>query len=200
MAATNENKAANSRSKAGAKKANSVMKGENTASSPPRAKTVIRLEDHVMVNVKSLVFGELIYINHKTGDTTIWSEFGDVQQISMSDLRAMKQGQAGFYSENWILPISIYSAGFDDITTEDILNDLIVSKYYKNIIDPDNFEQVCGWSTSQIESKVSLMTRSAKENLVVALNGYINNGVLDSTKKILAFEKALGCKLNNTRG
>ena len=39
------------------------------------------------------------------------------------------------------------------------------------------------------------MSNGAEENLVVALNTYIEKGVLDSVKSIRAFEDALGCEL-----
>ena len=35
----------------------------------------------------------------------------------------------------------------------------------------------------------------AKVNLAVALNTYIEKGILDSLKRIKAFEEALGCEL-----
>jgi hypothetical protein len=40
-----------------------------------------------------------------------------------------------------------------------------------------------------------MMSAEAKVNLAVALNTYIEKGILDSLKRIKAFEEVLGCDL-----
>ena len=42
---------------------------------------------------------------------------------------------------------------------------------------------------------VSLMSEATKQNLSVALKGYLDSGKLDSISKVKAFEEALGCEL-----
>jgi hypothetical protein len=70
---------------------------------------------------------------------------------------------------------------------------LIVSQYYQNFLDPSNFGTACQWREKEIEENVALMSTSAKENFIIALNGFVANGTLDSMRRIKAFEKALNC-------
>ena len=51
------------------------------------------------------------------------------------------------------------------------------------------------WTEAEIAEKVATLSDGARQNLVVALNGFIKDGTLDSRKKIKAFEKALDCEL-----
>lgn len=131
-------------------------------------------------------------MDKRSGETIDWEFCGDIQPVSMSLLRSIKASAAIFFTENKILVDSVDDG---EHTPEDVYNALAVGRYYKDIIDPDDFQKVCGWSVKDIETKVPLLTTTARENLVVALNTFIEDGTLDSLKKIRAFEEALGCNL-----
>lgn len=151
-----------------------------------------RIDESTLIYVRSNTFGGLTYVNQRSGEVVNWDFFGDVQPVTMGLLRTMKASAAIFFSENKII---IESVDDDEHTPEDVYAALAVGKYYKDIIDPDSFDKVCGWSLGEIEKKVSTLTTTAKENLVVALNTFIEDGRLDSLKKIRAFSEALGCDL-----
>ena len=53
---------------------------EDTRPDPVRKKTV-KLDDSVLISVKSNTFGGLIYVNPRTGDKTEWNGCGDVQTL-----------------------------------------------------------------------------------------------------------------------
>ena len=155
----------------------------------------IKIEDSLLINVKSNTFGKLIYTNHKTGEKTVWSNAGDIQTLSFADLRAMKANQSSFFLNQRII---IEDTDDENVKAEDIYKALIVTKYYENLIDPTDFAKINSWTVSQIPNKVSKMTDSSKKNLVTALNEYIKEGKLDSVKKIKAFEEALQCELTQS--
>ena len=113
----------------------------------------------------------------------------------MRELRAMKSRNVGFFKNQWIIILGVADGEEREATPADIYKALIVGQYYNNFIDPSNFNEICGWDEKKIAERIPLLTSSAKENLVVALNGYIKSGQLDSIKKIRAFERALGCEL-----
>ena len=83
----------------------------------------------------------------------------------------------------------------DTYTTADIYKALMIGQYYKDLIEPSDYAAVCAWEPEDIKKKVSLMSTEAKANLAVALNTYIEKGILDSLKRIKAFEEVLGCEL-----
>lgn len=158
-------------------------------------KTMPKLTDDILVRVRSVVFGQLIYINHRTGEKTIWSGYGDEQILTMNDLRAMKAGNATFFESNWIHVVGIETDGFEEVTPEDVYSALFVQKYYKDVLNLSDYSGICEWSEKEIQEKVPMFSDSSKINLIVALNEYIEEGRLDSLKKIKKFEELLGCEL-----
>lgn len=167
---------------------------ETATATKTEVKKPVKLTDDMMVEVKSCVFGGLIYVDKRTGEQVIWDNEGDIQVVSMELLRSMKSSQVAFFKNNWIAVVSVLDN--DKLTPADVYKGLYVQQYYKDVIDPDDFEKVCYWSVNDIETKVALLVPAAKTNLAVALNTFIENGTLDSIKKIKAFEKALGCELS----
>lgn len=158
-------------------------------------KKKVVFSDDTLIVVRSAVFGGLVYVNHKTGEKTTWNNYGETQVMTMRDLRDMRAGNVAFYENNWIFIAGIESPGFDDATTDDVYEALFIQKYYKNILDLNNFEDICSWDESKIRKNIPLMTENAKFNLVVALNEFIKDGKLDSLRKIRCFEDVLHCEL-----
>lgn len=155
----------------------------------------VRFDDSALIRVKSNTFGTLVYINRRTGDQTVWSHFGEEQVVTMADLRAMKATQNGFFSDNMIIITGCDDDRYEDVDPAEIYDALMVSKYYKNLLDPDKFGTLYSMSDDEIRERISLMSTNAKFNLVVALNGAISSGELDSLRKIRLFEDILGCDL-----
>ena len=155
----------------------------------------VSIDDNAMINVRSNVFGELFYIDPVTKEEISWLQCGDNQVLSMSALRHMKTGAIKFFINNLIVITGFADANSEKYEPADIYKALGIQQYYKNYLDPTNYEEICSWSPSEIQSKVSLMSQGAKQLLVVALNAFIEKGVLDSLKSIKAFEKALECEL-----
>ena len=166
---------------------------ESTVVTAP--KKSVKLDDSVLVSVKSNTFGGLIYVNPRTGDKTEWNGCGDVQTLTMGDLRAMKGTQRAFFENQWIYIVGVDESGYDNVTAEDIYKNLMVTQYYKNILDPDNYVEMFSWEPHRIKEAVSMMSDGAKMNLVVAANTSIEDGVLDSLRKIQVLEECLGCEL-----
>lgn len=164
------------------------LKLENTNKS-------VKIDDGVLIRVKSNVFGTLLYKNSKTGEETLWTMCGETQTMTMADLRAMKANQVNFFVNQWVVILGVDESEDDSIQPADIYKSLGITKYYMNYLEPSDFRTLCALSEAEIEKKVSLLSSGAKENLIVALNEFIDKGVLDSAKKVKAFEKALNCEL-----
>lgn len=154
----------------------------------------VKIDDTTLVRVKSNTFGELIYINQRSGEETRWQMCGEVQIMTVGDLRAMKNNQSAFFANQWIIIL-----GAEDeecgIKPADFYKHLGIVRFYQNLVEPSDFTTICNWTEKEIEAKIELMSESAKHNLMIALNEYIKTGILDSSKQIKAFEKALGCEL-----
>lgn len=159
-------------------------------------KQALKLEDSMLINVKSNVFGELLYINKRTGDSTKWVDSGDVQTLSVADIRSMKGNQRAFFENQWVYLDSIEDPGYEDVSSEEIYKALLLSQYYRSMVNPDNYTEIFSWDIGRIKQAVSSMSSASKLNLTVAANTCIANGTLDSLKKIKALEECLGCTLD----
>lgn len=170
---------------------------EETVKAAPKkaAPKIVKLDDTLLVTVKSNVYGQLTYTNSRTGDTTVWAHFGEPQDISMGDLRAMKGTQRAFFENQWIYIVGVVDEGYEDVTSEDIYKVLQVTQYYKNVLDPARFHEFFRWEEQKIRDHVGMLSKRGKANLVVAANHAIENGTLDSVKKIRLLEELLGCEL-----
>lgn len=174
-------------------KKETVENVESTVVTSP--KKSVKLDDSVLISVKSNTFGGLLYVNPRTGDKTEWNGCGDVQTLTMGDLRAMKGTQRAFFENQWIYIVGVDEAGYEDVTAEDIYKSLMVTQYYKSVLDPDNYVEMFSWEPHRIKEVVSMMSDGAKMNLVVAANTSIEDGTLDSLRKIQVLEECLGCEL-----
>lgn len=155
------------------------------------------IPDSALINVKSNSFGKLIFFSKRSGEHIVWERCGEVQQVTLATLRAIKLECISFYKEQWIIPLGFADDNVGKFTPADIYKQLFVTQYYKDLIDPTDYEAICSMTPTEIKSRIPLMSDGAKENLAVALNTYIEKGVLDSIKAIKAFEEALGCELRN---
>ena len=187
------------------KETQSAQEPESAAGNGEKAKLdlknssgTVRIDDSVLVKVKSTYFGKLFYRNKKTGEATEWEKAGDIQIMSIGDLRAMKAEQVAFFKNGWIVILGVADGSNSNATCADIYKALVITKYYENYIEPTDFKTLCSLSEREIAERVGMLSAGAKENLLIALNEYIKCGVLDSVKKIKAFESALGHSLLKT--
>lgn len=156
---------------------------------------VVRIDDGALINVKSNVFGALIFIDPITKEKFVWIQCGDVLQLPFSTLRHMKNGAAKFFVNQLVIITGFADENAEKYNPADIYKALYITQYYTNILDPTNYEEICGWDVQTIKQRVKLLTDGAKGKLIVALNTYIEKGILDSLRAIKAFEDALGCDL-----
>lgn len=162
---------------------------------PAKVPKKLNLEDTMLVSTQSNTHGKLVYINQRTGDKTEWQNFGDIQTLSVADLRAMRGSQRKFFENNWIFIKGIEEDGYEDVEPAEIYKALNVSQYYTNAIDPDHFDEFFQMSGAEMRRRISMMSAGAKLNLVVATNDAIRDGRLDSLQKIKVIEDALHCEL-----
>ncbi len=155
----------------------------------------VKIDDSALINVKSNVFGELFYVDPVTKESVSWPQCGSLVQLTMSALRHMKNGAVKFFTNQLVVITGFADENADKYEPADIYKALFITQYYQDYLDPSNYDDVCSWTDEQIKEKISLMSSSVKSKLVVALNTYIEKGILDSLKKIKAYEEALGCEL-----
>ena len=155
----------------------------------------VNISDSSLINIKSNTFGELFVIDPITREEISFPECGSVQTVTMGFLRHLKTGAVKFFSNQMFIIIGFADENADKYSVEDIYNALYISQYYKDYLDPSDYDVICSWSPEEIRRKVPLLSAGAKQKLVVAVNTYIEKGLLDSLKAIKTFEEVLGCEL-----
>lgn len=155
----------------------------------------VSIPEDTLIRIRSGFYGKIYYKNPITREKIVFENQGDEQVVTLRELRAMRTSQPAFFKNQWIIIVGVADGEDCSASSYDILKSLAAGEYYKNFIDPVRFDEVCDWSESEIAEKIAMLSPGAKENLIVALNGFIKSGRLDSIKKIKAFEKALNCEL-----
>jgi hypothetical protein len=155
----------------------------------------VRLDDGALINVKNNILGELIFVDPVTKEEMRWPRCGEVLQIPLGTLRHMKTGAIKFFSNQLVVITGFADENAEKYAVEDIYKALYITQYYKDIIDPSNYNDICQWTPDEIRDKIPMLTAGAKGKLVVALNTYITKGILDSLRAIKTFEEVLGCDL-----
>jgi hypothetical protein len=180
-----------------AEKAVNENKTATTNTETKTKKKKLKFDDNVLISVRSNVFGELIYINHKSGDEVKWNNFGDAQTLSVGDLRAMKAKQLSFFKENWVTIDGIDHSDddYEDVKPEEIYDALQITQYYADYLCPKDINKIFNWSVEDLKNKIPRMTNSVRETIAVRANELISQGILDSMTKIKALEDILKCEL-----
>lgn len=158
-------------------------------------KKILKLSPEMMVRVVSTIFGELIFVNDKTGDYYKWEYSGDVQVLSVADLRAMKSSQRRFFEDNWVAIDGLEEDLDEEYTNYDICKALQIDKYYTDVFEPTNIDAIFKWKPAEIEEKFKDIRPTMYSNIIVRANELAVSGELDSIKVIKALEKATGLEI-----
>ncbi len=151
------------------------------------------IDGKTLIAVKSNTYGSLIYVNNRNGESFVWDKAGQVQLISLDDLRTIKQSHIAFFRNQWIIILGVGEAEEANVSVEDIYRSIGAASYYKNIVDITDIETILKWTPKQIAEKAFLLSPIAKNNMTAMLHTYVQNGVIDSISAVRAFEEALGC-------
>lgn len=182
--------AATARAKKAAEKAEAPAK--QAKAEAPRA---VLLNDQVRVQVRSNRYGGLIFINSRTNEKTEWNHINDIQDLTVADIRDMRSTARSFFSEPWVCIGDIVTPGYEDVTHDELLAALGLTRYYSDTVTPEYLSDVIEWTLEQINENVPSMKDGVKENLAVAVGDAVRNGELNALDRIRAWEQVLNCSL-----
>lgn len=152
-----------------------------------RANKTLQFADidvHDEVECYNMTPGVLVFGNPKTGETTLWHEYGDMNILEIQDLIQMRNSARSFFTEPWIM-----------IYDDDVLQYLRVDQYYKNIPRDCNFDDIFDLPLDELMEKIQSFTDSTKKIVAQRAVAKIEDGSLDSVKTIHSLEKVLGLEL-----
>lgn len=156
----------------------------NTDTEKKAYKVKKNLDPNMIVTIKNGFQGRLIYQSKKTGETFIWEEFGDEQDMELSEVKAARNSSKKFFINNWFL-----------IDDPEVIEYLGVEQYYKHALNSENFDEIFNKTAKEIKEIISQLSTGQKRSLAYRAKQLIEDGTVDSIKVIKALEDGLGVEL-----
>lgn len=160
---------------------------EETSAVAKKIQSSVRIPLDTIVPVICNTVGGAFYSSKKImGYTVEWEDIGSVEYMELGELSSMKNTDKRFFEDNWIV--------FDDTeeyTASELYDFLKVSKYYKNILTPDNIDEIFTYPKDEIVKTISTLSRGMKETIAVRAKQKLDENTLD--KNIIdILESSLG--------
>jgi len=162
---------------------NKTQEAANSESTPIVAKEI---DLHQYINVRSGFHGRLVYKSAKTGEKTVWGEFGEGQPMELYELKGAKSTCKGMFVNNYFM--------FDD-EYDWVIDYLGVRGFYAHSIKLDEFDGIFKMTPAKIKSTVSALPEGQKKSIAYRAHQLIADGEIDSLKVISALEDVLGTEL-----
>lgn len=133
-----------------------------------------------MIPVKNITNSSLVYISKNNHGLRIdWTEFGEEVYIEYKELVNMRGSQRRFFEQPWI------------VCDWEVLEDLRVDQYYKDLIDLDNLDDIFALEPSALGTKLEKLPRGVRQLVADRANELVRNKELDSMNKIRKIEQVL---------
>lgn len=138
-----------------------------------------------MISVVCITNTPLIYESrNQQGYRVDWDGFLQENWIEYKELINMRSSQKAFFQEPWI------------ICDWDVLVDLKVDQYYKNIIDLENLDELFAKSVEELENTLKIVPVGIKKLIIDRAFELRREKKLDSLSVIEAIEKTLNIDLS----
>ena len=171
------------------KKTNAVKELDKSAEPTQEVRSIVKqrveLDPNSIITVKNGFQGMLVYKSKKTGERFIWDNFGDEQDIELSELKSAKNSYKSFFINNWFL-----------IEDPDVIDYLGVGQYYDNALTFEEFEGLFTESPEDIEKRISGLSKGQKRSVAFRARKLLAEGEVDfSIKVINTLERCLSIEL-----
>lgn len=166
------------------KKAPGAGNTETAAEKKRPYKVKKNLDPATIVPVRNGFQGKLVYRSRRTGEEWIWNEFGDEQDIELSELKNAKNTYKRFFTDNWFM-----------IDDPEIIEYLGVEQYYRNALTVDGFDELFEETPDVIADRVAKLSGGQKRSVIYRAKQLIAEGGIDSLSVISALERSLGVEL-----
>lgn len=161
---------------------------EAAADNRPAAKKQYKVKQDLnpnsIITVKNGFQGRLIYISKRTQERFIWDNFCDEQDMELQELKNAKNSSKAYFENNWFL-----------IDDPEIIEYLGVSRYYKNALSAETFDELFDKPADEVRDIVNKLSAGQKKSVAFRAKQKIAAGEIDSIKVITALEDALSTEL-----
>lgn len=138
-----------------------------------------------MVSVISIVNSSLIYSSKSEQGLRIeWGGFLEENWVEYKELINMRNSQRSFFEQPWV------------ICDYEVLKDLRVEQYYKNIIDLENLDDIFSKNPKDLEVTLMVVPIGIRQLIVDRAFELIRKKELDSIRTIELIEKTYNIDLS----
>ena len=148
-----------------------------------RTKKRLEINRDDLIECRSAV-RNLVYVSKRTSEKFEWSDYGDVQYITLGELIAMKSTQPRMLKEGWLI-----------VDDEEAIEQLGLAKMYGNLFEINDIDEFFGLSESEMKRILNNMPRGFKNSLGNFARERVQSGLLDSNRKIKLLEELLDVDL-----
>ena len=133
-----------------------------------------KFKDSDLLPCLSITGGELFVIGEKSNTLYVWSGEGDVVDVEYRDIvAAMRGGKTYIYNPNFIVQDDDFVKQNKDI-----------AKLYESLWTAQNLRDILALSPTDMRHCVEKLPNGAKESLKSIAMSAVNDGSLDSIKKV----------------
>ena len=142
----------------------------------------VKFSSDELIEVVNATQGSLILVD-SDGYQNVLDSFGDSIELEYGELIKLKKRYPKIFAENWIQ------------VPPTVLNSLGVEKYYEHFINVNDFDSIFNLNDNELRKTIENLSNSMKQSLGLRAIKLIEDGVLDSIKKIKVLEEILGYDL-----
>lgn len=157
---------------------------EKTAKSSSKPIVPKDIDLSQIVTVRNGFQGRLLYKSPRTGERFVWPAFGDEQEMELRELRNAKNTYKKYFANNWFM--------FDEDWIPEYLG---VSKFYKNAIPIDQFDEIFKLPADKLEQRINKLSPGQRKSVAYRARTLINSREIDSLNTIEMLERVLGIEL-----
>lgn len=166
----------------------SPILGEPEKEKPVEVKKPRRISNDFLITVVSNKPNPMHYNCIRTfGEELDWSEYGDTQEMTFEELRAMKGRYPRYFNENWIV---IDDSG--DYTAKEIYAALGVADKYENSISPDSIMDLLNYSNVKLAEELEKLSDPVKRTVYDIAKQKKEVGQFDSISKFEIIKNIAG--------
>lgn len=131
------------------------------------------LKDNDKIVIMSGQTGSVGYFSERSNKRWQFNSFGQEDLMEYSELVAMKNKYPAYLNEGWII-----------VLDKEVQEEFKLTEMYKNILTPDNIEEVFKMNVETLEKFVDALPEGMKTSFVSKANEKYEDGTLDSIQVI----------------
>lgn len=136
----------------------------------------IEIDRDVMVSVRNVTSGKVIYVSKKTGAVYTWDSYGTEEFLEAGEVITMKSTYPRILTEPWLV-----------IDDEDLIKYLSLDKVYNNMLPLDQLDEFFTWPAEKMENVIKKIPNGIKQligekarEIADSLNGYQRKAIEDN--------------------